>query len=93
MPAVTVQLPGLLTNCTGGENPVTVEADTLRACLDTLVNNYPLLRPHLFDDRGDQRQHVLILFNDENLRWFDDPATVPVEEGAKLTILQLVSGG
>ncbi len=93
MPDVTVQLPGLLSHCTGDRNPVTVEADNLRATLDTLVTDYPLLRPHLFDDSGAQRQHVLILFNDENLRWFEDPAAVPVEEGAKLTILQLVSGG
>jgi molybdopterin converting factor small subunit len=93
MPEVTVQLPGLLETCTGGKNPVTVEADTLADTLERLFAAYPLLRPHILDDRGSQRQHVLILFNDQNYRWFEDPAAMPVEAGAQLTILQLVSGG
>lgn len=93
MPRVTVELPGLLTGCTGGVNPVEVEADTLQETLERLMEAFPLLRAHVFDDQGEQRQHVLVLFNDQNLRWFEDLSAVPVEEGAVLTILQLVSGG
>jgi molybdopterin converting factor small subunit len=89
---VTVTIPMLLGNATGGAHEVTASGDTLQACLDDLQRQYPALRTHLYDDHGAQRKHVLILYNDQNTRWFDS-LDLPIEPGDRITILQAVSGG
>lgn len=92
MAAVSVKLPGLLAASAGGKTLLSIEAATVRGVLDQLVLEWPVLRTHLFDQHGEQRQHVLMLYNEENIRWFD-PAARATAEGDELTILQLVSGG
>ncbi|MBI2423920.1 MAG: MoaD/ThiS family protein [Candidatus Hydrogenedentes bacterium] len=92
MASVTVKLPGLLAASAGGQTTLTVEGDTVCGVLEALMAQWPAMRIHLFDQQGAQREHVLMLYNDENLRWFD-PGARPAAEGDVLTVLQLVSGG
>lgn len=89
---VPVSLPSLLVGCTGGAREVTVEAATLRGGVDALIERYPLLRPHLFDEAGALREHVNVFLNDDNARWLAD-WNVELKPGDSLTILQAVSGG
>lgn len=94
MDAVTtkVSIPMLLGNATEGAREVGVTGATLQECLDDLVRNYPLLGSHLFEEDGALRRHVLILYNDQNTRWFDS-LDIPTQPGDRITILQAVSGG
>ncbi|GMV94528.1 MAG: hypothetical protein AMXMBFR82_43060 [Candidatus Hydrogenedentota bacterium] len=94
METVTTQvsIPMLLGNSTGGANEVTVRGATLQECLDDLVRTYPMLGSHLFECDGGLRRHVLILYNDQNTRWFDT-LDFPIHTGDRITILQAVSGG
>lgn len=89
---VNVTLPALLAQCVGGAAEVQVRAETLAGALEALVRAYPLLRVHLYDDTGAQRQHVLILYNGQSIRWFPS-LDLPLTEGDTISILQLVSGG
>lgn len=89
---VPINLPALLAHCSGGESRVNVNAETLAGALAGLVEAYPLLRVHLFDQDGAQRQHVLILLNGDSIRWFPTLER-PLNPGDEITILQLVSGG
>ncbi len=89
---VPVYLPSMLAACTGGLREVEIDADTVQHCLDNLFSQYPLLRSHLFEDNGNQREHVLIFINDKDMRWLDSPHQ-PLREGDEITILQAVSGG
>lgn len=43
-------------------------------------------------DDGELREHVLIYYNDESTKWFDD-LNIPLKEGDKMTLLQSVTGG
>ncbi len=92
MPRIPVHLPSLLTHCTQGRSRVEIEADTLNRCLEHLLDRYPLLRVHLFDESGAPRQHVLFFLNEENTRWLKQTDT-PLKSGDSLTIVQSVSGG
>ena len=56
------------------------------------MQRYPLLRPHLYESEGQLRKHVLMLYNNQNTRWFDS-LDIPTKPGDKITILQAVSGG
>lgn len=89
---VDVTLPGLLASCTGGKQTVTVEAETVAGGIDALLEAYPLLKVHLFQDDGALREHVMFLYNGQHFNWLEH-IDIPLQPGDQLTVLQLVSGG
>ena len=89
---IEVNLPTILRDCTGGRNPITIEAATLAEALQRLRETYPLLRAHLYDEADRLRPHVVIFYNKESTRWLDN-LEVPLRPGDRLDILQAVSGG
>ena len=89
---IPVAIPMLLQGAVDGAREVHVAGGTLQAALDDLLARYPLLRPHLYEQEGKLRKHVLVLYNNQNTRWFDT-LDMPTKPGDKLTILQAVSGG
>jgi molybdopterin synthase sulfur carrier subunit len=89
---IEVSIPTILRDCTGGLNPVTIEAATLAEALERLRETYPLLRVHLYDEAGRLRPHVMIFYNEESTRWLER-LDVPLQPGDRLEILQAVSGG
>jgi sulfur-carrier protein len=89
---IEVSVPAILRDCTGGRNPVTIEAATLAEALEVLRETYPLLRTHLYDEAQRLRPHVLIFYNEESTRWLER-LDVPLKPGDRLHILQAVSGG
>ena len=91
-PELEVHLPSLLRPAVGGASSVRVRAATLGQCFERLVAQHPLLAPHLFNDRGDLREHVNVFVNERNVRWLESRET-PLYPGDSITILQAVSGG
>jgi sulfur-carrier protein len=92
MVPVTVRLPRLLAGVVGDKLELALEAQTLAGALATLVERYPALGVHLFDETGALRGHVLCFHNDDNTRWLPS-LDRPVAAGDVITIMQAVSGG
>jgi adenylyltransferase/sulfurtransferase len=90
--AIEVRVPALLRGCTNEKTRFSLEAVTLADALTRLVQEYPLLRRHIYDDAGHLRQHVLIFYNDDNIKWLDH-LDVPLQAGDRLSVVQAVSGG
>lgn len=91
-PALTVRLPAVLAQVTGGERRFRVSGATLREALDDLIAQQPGLGYHLFDEAGHMRRHILCFCNEEYRRGRDG-LEVPVKAGDTITILNSVSGG
>ena len=89
---IEVALPDILARFAGGAREVTVSGASIGACLEDLFTQFPVLRLHLFKEDGTRRPHVLLFYNDEDLRDIEDRDR-PVQEGGRITILQAVSGG
>ena len=89
---IEVALPDILARFTGGAREITVTGTSIGACLEDLFSQFPVLRLHLFKEDGDRRPHVLIFYNDEDLRNLENLDT-PVNKGGRIAILQAVSGG
>jgi molybdopterin synthase sulfur carrier subunit len=89
---IEVRVPALLRSCTKEKTRFMLEATTLADALERLVLEYPLLRRHLYDETGQQRQHVLIFYNDDNIKWLER-LDVPLKSGDRLSVVQAVSGG
>ena len=92
MASVTVTLPSVLEPATGGVRELTASGRTLRDVFADLLEREPRLRPHLFDESGDLRQHVLCFHNGTNTRWMDG-WDMPMSEGDAILFMQAVSGG
>ena len=89
---IEVRVPTMLRSCTNQQARFMLEATTLADALARLVEEYPLLRRHIYDDAGVQRQHVLIFYNDDNIKWLEQ-LDVPLSRGDRLSVVQAVSGG
>ena len=89
---IEVKLPGILASCADGESTVTVEAATLSGSVEALLVAYPLLKVHLFQENGRLREHIMLLYNDQSTDWLES-TEITLQEGDRLTVLQLVSGG
>ncbi|SDN75852.1 ThiS family protein [Paenibacillus sp. yr247] len=89
---ITVSIPSLLRDCTGGHVKFQLEALTLEEALDQLQTRYPLLRVHLWTETGHVRKHVLLYYNDTNIAWLDTLEIV-LQPGDQLIVFQAVSGG
>ena len=89
---VKVSIPSLLLGATGNEREVTVEGETLEGALRDLVERYPLLKVHLYEEDGAVRTHVHLFYNDQNTQWLES-LEIPLEPGDTITVLQAVSGG
>ena len=89
---LVVAIPLLLKGAVDGAREVTVNGDTLQSAIDDLLSRYPLLRPHLYENERQLRKHVLMLYNNQNTRWFSS-LEIATKPGDRITILQAVSGG
>lgn len=92
MAAVTVSLPSLLDPVTGGVRELTAAGTNLREIFADLVEREPRLRPHLFNEAGELRRHVLCFHNGTNTRWLDG-FDRRVADGDTVLFMQAVSGG
>ncbi len=90
MAAVTVRLPTLLARLIDRGRTVQVEAATVSGAVEALLEEFPALRVHLFDESGGLRPHVRCFHNDTDIVW---PDRSPVAEGDVVTVMQAVSGG
>jgi sulfur carrier protein ThiS len=57
-----------------------------------MLEAYPLLGVHLYDEKRQLRKHVLVFYNDESIKRMSD-LDIPLRAGDRLTIVQAVSGG
>ena len=92
MAAVTFTVTGLLRDSIGGAAKAVVQAATAGDAVDVMLQTYPGLRVHLYDEQGTMRQHVFLALNGRSLRGARDLAQ-PVRDGDRLAVVQAVSGG
>lgn len=92
MPTVAVSLPSLLDPATGGVREMAASGASLREVFADLVDREPRLKPHLFNEAGELRRHVLCFHNGTNTRWLDG-GDRPVADGDTVLFMQAVSGG
>jgi adenylyltransferase/sulfurtransferase len=87
----TFRIPTPLRPYTGHQSQVTVSGETVGAALDSLAQQFPDLRQHLFD--GPQlRSFVNIYLNQEDIRYGDGVDTA-VQDGDTLMIIPSIAGG
>jgi len=87
-----IQLPTPLRPYTEGHREVSVDADSVGAALDALVERYSGLARHLRDEQGQLRSFVNVYLGDEDVRFLDGPATA-LSASDTLLIVPSIAGG
>ena len=89
---IELTVPGLLQPTIGGVRTTHLDASTLDEALDVMRKKFPLLVPHVYDDTGHIRRHVMVYYNDESVMWIKDK-NIPLKEGDRIQVIQAISGG
>lgn len=93
--AVTVVVPSVLAAVGGGRTQFELDDDkaaTVRAALDAVAAEYPVLGRRIRDERGALRRHVNVYVGGESVRRLEGLDT-PVPPGAEVIVLQSIAGG
>lgn len=90
--AVTVRLPTALRTFAGNESKLPVDAPSVGAALDRVVEKHPALKKHLYEDDGRLRSFVNVYVGERDVRELDGMQT-PVKDGDTILIVPSVAGG
>ena len=90
--ALKVLLPVALRHLTGNQDEVDLNGKDVGEVMNELVNRFPELKTHLFNENGQIRNFVNIYRNDEDVRYLDNDQT-SVKEGDIISIVPSIAGG
>lgn len=89
---VKLNIPTALKQYTEEQTEIELEGTTVGGLLGSLTDQFPQLRKHLYNDRGELRNFVNIYLNDEDIRYLEGEKTA-VSEGDEVMIVPAVAGG
>jgi len=68
-----------------------VNGDTIGECLRRLVERFPIIEKHLFDENGKLPSYIDIYVNEESA--YPEELSKPVKDGDKFDIIIIIGGG
>ena len=90
--AVKVNIPTALKQYAGDQTGIELEGTSVGGLLGNLTDQFPQLKKHLYNDRGELRNFVNVYLNDEDIRYLEGEETA-VNEGDEVMIVPAVAGG
>ena len=88
----TVFIPSVLRANVGGVKSLQLEGETIRAVVDTLVEQYPSLGSQLLTEGGDLNRFVNVYVNGQDVRYLAGMDT-PVAPADEVRLLPAMAGG
>lgn len=90
--SVTVRVPTILRQYTGGAAEVSVDGGTVAEVVAALDGAHPGIGARVLDDEGKLRRFVNVYVNDDDVRFADGLATV-TPDGCSVSVIPAVAGG
>jgi molybdopterin converting factor small subunit len=75
-----------------GEQTVIVKGQNAAEAVESLMTQFPAMRPHLANGRGELRPFVNLFLGENNIRDLQGLDT-PLEEGDQLILIPSIAGG
>jgi len=88
----TVIIPTPLRKFTNNTARLEVKGDTIEQTVNELTVNFPDLKKHLLDEKGEIRSFVNIFVGDEDIRDLQQGKT-PIKENTVISIVPAIAGG
>ena len=89
--SVGINIHQSLRHLTNGKAIVEVDGNTVGSCLNNLVQQFPGIKPKLFDEKGKLLNYVDIYVNLESS--YPKELAMPVKNGDKLSVTLIIAGG
>ncbi len=90
MPSLRIPTP--LRTYADGQTEVVLNGSTVSEVMNNLVEQYPSLRPHLFNGEAQLRPFVNLFLNEDNIKDLQGMDT-PLKEGDRLMLIPSIAGG
>ena len=87
-----LRIPTPLRTYADGQTEVVVQGNTVGEAMNDLTNQYPALRPHLFNGDGQLRPFVNLFLNEDNVRDLQGEETA-LKEDDRLILIPSIAGG
>ncbi|MCS6908582.1 MAG: ubiquitin-like small modifier protein 1 [Anaerolineales bacterium] len=87
-----IRIPTPLRPYTNGQSELTVAGETVGQVLENLVQQYPALRTHIFNENGELRPFVNLFIGENNVNDLQGVAT-PVEDNDRILLIPSIAGG
>lgn len=88
----TVYIPAVLRANVGGVKSLSVEGDSIRGVVSSLVERHPSLQGQLLTDDGDLNRFVNVYVNGQDVRYLAGLDT-PVAPSDEVRLLPAMAGG
>ena len=88
----TLHIPTPLRPYTEGQSTIELDGKNIAAVLSQLVDEFPAVRPYIFDERDQLRPYVNMFLNGEDVRNLQGDKT-PVGKDDKVRIVPSIAGG
>jgi adenylyltransferase/sulfurtransferase len=87
-----LRIPTPLRSYVGGQSEVDVEGKNVAQALDSLVTQYPSLKPHLFNADGQLRAFVNLFLDENNIKDLQGLETT-LQQDSRLMLIPSIAGG
>ncbi len=87
-----LKIPTPLRSYTNGKVEVNVAGSNVAEAMESLVQQYPTLRPHLYNGNGQLRPFVNLFLGENNVKDLQGLAT-PIDQNARLMLIPSIAGG
>ena len=88
----TLKIPTPLRSYTNGQAEVTVNGGNIASAMTSLINQYPTLKPHLYNESGELRTFVNLFLGENNINDLQGLET-PLGENDRLILIPSIAGG
>ena len=87
----TIEVPRRYRAATAGKATISIEGDTVRACIEDAESKHPGFAELVLDDRGEVRRFVKLFLNGDELK--RDALDAPVSDADTISVLAAAAGG
>ncbi|HUI89773.1 MAG TPA: MoaD/ThiS family protein [Anaerolineales bacterium] len=88
----TLKIPTPLRSYTDGQAEVIVSGSNVAQAMEKLIEEYPTLRPHLYNSEGHLRPFVNLFIGEDNINDLQGLET-PLDEHARVILIPSIAGG
>ena len=88
----SIRIPAPLRSYVNGQSEVVVTGKTAGESFESMLVQYPALRPHLTNGKGELRPFVNLFLGENNLKDLQGLGT-PLGENDKLLLIPSIAGG
>jgi len=88
----TLRIPTPLRAYTSGKSEINVSGVKISEALTDLTNQFPAIKPHLFNEGGELRPFVNLFVGENNIKDLQGVDT-PIKDGDRIMLIPSIAGG